>query len=221
MQTLKVGNEVIRFSGTWSCIFFGDLEAINKLVESVRREGIRIVEVGSWEGFTASFIGLMVSGVKGKVFTIDHWQGEAGHGSAELALRRDVFKKFRQNMIKAGLWQTVVYPLVMDSMTAVDLFREDYLDLVFIDADHSYTCVKKDILGWLPKIRKGGVICGHDCWGKYTNYNLKGRREIDLHKEDGKTPFECHPGVIRALYDVFGDDYEIPNVDSTVWCKYV
>ena len=36
------------------------------------------------------------------------------------------------------------------------------LDIVFIDADHSYEAVKEDIQLWYPKIRKGGIICGHD-----------------------------------------------------------
>jgi len=36
------------------------------------------------------------------------------------------------------------------------------LDFIFIDADHSYRGVKQDIQDWLPKIRKGGTISGHD-----------------------------------------------------------
>lgn len=36
------------------------------------------------------------------------------------------------------------------------------LDLVFIDADHSYAGCKHDIVAWLPKVKKGGWISGHD-----------------------------------------------------------
>lgn len=36
------------------------------------------------------------------------------------------------------------------------------LDLVFIDANHEYTQVKQDILAWLPKVREGGILAGHD-----------------------------------------------------------
>lgn len=36
------------------------------------------------------------------------------------------------------------------------------LDFVFIDGDHLYEAVKLDIVSWLPKVRPGGVICGHD-----------------------------------------------------------
>ena len=35
-------------------------------------------------------------------------------------------------------------------------------DLVFIDADHGYESCKRDVLDWLPKVRVGGILCGHD-----------------------------------------------------------
>tara|TARA_B100000424_G_scaffold22296_1_gene15936 strand:+ start:330 stop:875 length:546 start_codon:yes stop_codon:yes gene_type:complete len=45
-------------------------------------------------------------------------------------------------------------------------FEDDSLDFVFIDADHSYESVKKDIELWSPKVRTTGFIFGHDInWG--------------------------------------------------------
>lgn len=46
------------------------------------------------------------------------------------------------------------------------------LDLVFIDAAHGYIEVKQDIELWLPKLRKGGIICGHD-YIDYIEYGVK------------------------------------------------
>lgn len=37
-----------------------------------------------------------------------------------------------------------------------------HLDLVFIDADHSYEWVKKDIEAYKPKLKSGGWLTGHD-----------------------------------------------------------
>jgi hypothetical protein len=36
------------------------------------------------------------------------------------------------------------------------------VDLAFIDGDHSYEQVKQDILTWKRKVRRGGLLAGHD-----------------------------------------------------------
>ena len=58
------------------------------------------------------------------------------------------------------------------SMEVVDSFRDGSLDFVHIDADHSFDCAMQDFIGWVPKVRKGGLILGHDYfainWGGVT-----------------------------------------------------
>lgn len=41
-------------------------------------------------------------------------------------------------------------------------FDDGSLDAVYIDANHRFEYVTADIHAWLPKIRKGGIISGHD-----------------------------------------------------------
>lgn len=67
----------------------------------------------------------------------------------------------------------------MPSLEAARQFDEGSLDFVFIDGDHSYEGCKADIEAWSPKVRKGGLIAGHD-------FN-----ETD------------YPGVCRAVREVF------------------
>jgi Methyltransferase domain/Protein of unknown function DUF115 len=50
----------------------------------------------------------------------------------------------------------------MDSVAAAKLHADASLDFVFIDADHSYEGCSADIMAWLPKIKPGGFISGHD-----------------------------------------------------------
>lgn len=54
--------------------------------------------------------------------------------------------------------------LRLTSLQAAALFPDEFFDGVYIDANHKYEHVKQDITLWLPKVRKGGVLAGHDYW---------------------------------------------------------
>lgn len=45
---------------------------------------------------------------------------------------------------------------------AAELFEDNSLDFVYLDADHKYEAVKHDIATWFPKVKSGGILCGHD-----------------------------------------------------------
>jgi hypothetical protein len=44
----------------------------------------------------------------------------------------------------------------------IQLFPNDYLDWIYIDAEHHYDYVKADLYNCYDKIKKGGIISGHD-----------------------------------------------------------
>lgn len=52
------------------------------------------------------------------------------------------------------------------SEDVVERIKDNSLDFVYIDADHSYDFVMQDIILWGRKIRKGGIISGHDYYDK-------------------------------------------------------
>lgn len=60
-------------------------------------------------------------------------------------------------------------------------FDDESLDLVFIDADHSEGGVRTDLAAWVPKVRPGGIVAGHDYAARH------------------------HPGVKIAVDDFFRD----------------
>ncbi len=41
-------------------------------------------------------------------------------------------------------------------------FEDEHFDIVFVDADHSEEWVDRDVHAWFPKVKKGGIIAGHD-----------------------------------------------------------
>ena len=70
----------------------------------------------------------------------------------------------------------------MSSEEGAKLVPDGSLDFVYIDASHGYIPVKEDNEWWVPKVRVGGIVSGHD----YTN-----------HGNDEKTLTRC--GVVQAV----------------------
>jgi hypothetical protein len=48
------------------------------------------------------------------------------------------------------------------SMDAAKRFDDESLDFIFIDANHDYEHCKEDIREWSKKVKKGGLVTGHD-----------------------------------------------------------
>jgi predicted O-methyltransferase YrrM len=66
-----------------------------------------------------------------------------------------------RNVLSCGLGNRVRL-IVADSVSAAALFAPASLDFVFIDGDHSRAAVLADIAAWLPKLKPGGLLAGHD-----------------------------------------------------------
>lgn len=49
-----------------------------------------------------------------------------------------------------------------DSLIAAADFEDESLDFVFLDADHTYSAIKADLAAWMPKVKSGGWLGGHD-----------------------------------------------------------
>lgn len=63
-------------------------------------------------------------------------------------------------------------------------FRDQSLDFVFIDGDHSYEGCKQDIEAWWPKIRAGGWLCGHDYANDEFPFGQMVKRAVDEFAND-------------------------------------
>ena len=52
--------------------------------------------------------------------------------------------------------------LKFDFREAAELINDNSLEFVFLDAAHSYRDTMEQILWYLPKVREGGLVTGHD-----------------------------------------------------------
>jgi len=193
-----------------------DAKALESVTQTVLKDNVVIAEIGSWRGMSTSIIARVVKPFNGTVYAIDHWRGSEGIVRHKQAQTSDMFSIFRHNMEVLGVLD-IIHPLVMDSAVAASIFKNNSLDMVFIDADHRYSYIRRDIERWLPKLKQGGVLAGHDAEEKYTKFG-EYIEVINQHLEEDLIVGVCHPGVTRALYDIFHDEYNIvPN--SSIWWR--
>ena len=121
-------------------------------------DGSHFVEVGSWRGRSAAFMGVEIinSGYDITFDCIDTWEGSIEHKNLDLS---NLYNEFLDN-IKPII--KVINPIKTTSLEASKLYADNSLDFIFIDASHQYQDVLDDINAWLPKIKEGGILAGHD-----------------------------------------------------------
>ena len=84
--------------------------------------------------------------------------------------------------------------LIMDSMQAADLLPDGSLDLVFIDGDHTYEPVQRDLAAWWPKLKadQQSIFCGHD----YSKQFPGVIRAVDEWAAQSRQPVSLLPNTI-------------------------
>lgn len=128
-----------------------------------------LVEIGSYCGKSAVYLGAAAAECGGVLFTIDHHHGseemQAGweHHDAELVDpstgRMDSLPVLRRTLTDAGLDGTVV-AVVGDSVTVARHFGG--AAFVFIDGGHGHAPAHADYEAWSPKVMPGGLLAIHD-----------------------------------------------------------
>lgn len=89
-----------------------------------------------------------------KLYCIDSW------GIGDVRLHDYHVRKYQVAKKKLSPYSAML--IRKRSMDAVGDFTNNSLDFVYIDANHSFDNIMRDILEWSTKVKKGGIVSGHD-----------------------------------------------------------
>lgn len=160
-------------------------ELLKTILPLINQESqIKIAEIGVYQGRGTSIWNtiLINENINYQYKAIDHFEGSREHDKSinyyDITLKNLKTISDRIEIIKN------------DSILESKNYTDEYFDIVYIDASHEYEYVINDIKHWLPKVKKGGVICGDDYVSGW-------------------------PGVIQAVDEVFKDKLNI--VGSQQW----
>ena len=102
------------------------------------------------------------------MYAVDRWKPQPdsdGETYTQANWDFDKIKRQFYGMVRPFTDRCTV--MEMDSLEAAGRVPDASLDFVFIDAQHTYDCVKADILAWRPKLKPGGWLTGHDYQPKF------------------------------------------------------
>lgn len=131
--------------------------ALADLARGVRDLDGAIIEVGCWTGRSTCALANAVW--PDQIHAVDTWAGSPGEISEQLAQGRDVFAEFQRNVTEYTSGNVVTHRTDWRSFFAD---WDEPIRLVHIDATHTFEEVRDNIIEVLPRIVKGGVICGDD-----------------------------------------------------------
>jgi predicted O-methyltransferase YrrM len=135
---------------------FHDLPALFK------ERGLKVgAEIGVAGGFYSKWLFYGIPGLK--LYLIDPWKSYDGyvehHNPEDQSIMDDCLAHAHRRLDGKNCEF-----IRKTSMEAVKDFEDESLDFVFIDGNHSFEYVIEDIAQWSKKVRKGGIVSGHDYW---------------------------------------------------------
>jgi hypothetical protein len=168
-----------------------------QLTQQVKHLDGKIIEVGCWEG--KSSIALANSFFPEILICNDTWLGNVQesictgvtHVTEEILKARDVYSTFINNMNTQTRQNYIVAKI--DCMELLKNYEHN-IRFIHIDASHEYESVLETIQLALPKMVKGGIICGDD----YQTAHI-GRHDL-------------HGGVERAVRELLPNHKNMDNL---------
>lgn len=158
--------------------------------------GAACVELGVAYGRSAIFLAseLVAAGNAGaRVYAVDPWPADYWNA----ALPHPPWSSWASHASNSEL--AIVCPLRLRSEQAARCFDPRSLDFVFVDAEHTRDGCAADIRAFLPLVKSGGILAGHD-YGDFEQRMFGG---------------PTYPGVAEAVHELVGR--ENVTIRDSIW----
>lgn len=163
-------------------------------VLTLSSKDLTLVEVGSWLGRSTSVLAeaILIRCKNDKLHVVDTFCGDENilkdKQMAKFLLNDPdyIYNRFIKNTKE---YNGIINVHRQESSSAAKEFHDQSIDFLFIDAAHDYFSIKNDITSWLPKLKRGAIMAGHD----YADYGV---------------------GVKQAVNELFGSQFEL---FETIW----
>ncbi len=161
-------------------------------LDSLQKPVYSIVEIGVNQADCSRFLRLCFP--LAHLYLIDPWELGSTYRASDgpITTKESVMEK-AFNKVQNYFQNDSNTHILRKTSKEASFLVPDSIDLVFIDGNHDYDFVKEDIELWLPKVRSGGILAGHD-------YDLRGER---------------FSGVKRAVDELLGSNISIGK--DSVW----
>jgi len=151
-------NELNNQNAHFSIVRGGGDMGIKELIKLLP-DNCEMAEIGCYLG-ESTVIWASSNKIK-KIYAIDPWKN--GYDSEDQSSYVCSMNKVESEFDKVILpYKDKVIKYKMTSLDALSLFEDNSLDFVYIDALHTYEGIKNDIIKWMPKVKVGGILGGHD-----------------------------------------------------------
>jgi hypothetical protein len=121
-------------------------------------EGSVCAEIGVYKG---DFANEILRKGPAKLHLIDPWKSIGDIPSRWHAAPQADMDYIKSSTVSRFSSNPVVEISEKFSADAVQDFEDGYFDFIYIDANHSYEHIKRDLNDWWPKVKSGGFVCGN------------------------------------------------------------
>lgn len=173
------------------------------------------VELGSFKGEFAKNI---TTKWEGKLYMIDVWRPLSDEDYDDISNHKNHIDAYSTAMNNIKGFEDKTFMLRMVGSEGAKLFADESLDFVYIDANHTYESVKEDIDIWYRKVKKGGLVMGHDYLPDYFYEGKEEKNQALYTFPDGKPEEAEYAGMfgVNPAVDEFAKEknYKVYKTDE-------